>query len=224
MMQEFLKLLSDNWPTITTACVGIGGFLLKVTTLWPKIVKVVKFLGLPITVPFKLNKSIQELNQKVEQVKNELSVVRSDIDGIKKELKNNGGSSLRDKVDEIRDAIEIQNKKVSYTLNNIDSCVIELDNNANCIYSNKNSQKLFNLTEAQMLGKGWLSALDVVDANIVFNKFVESIKNDIPFKYNYRLKNHDFTVEFSTSTTKNKNNKILSVMAEVSIIKESDFE
>lgn len=69
-----------------------------------------------------------------------------------------------------------------------------------CIYASRPLCKIFNLSEAEMLGYGWTLAIVDADRNDAYENWVECVKNKKPYTDTYRVNSPSGVVTIWTST------------------------
>lgn len=138
------------------------------------------------------------------------------------EFKPNGGGSLFDRIKRIEDEILKSKSRTLVLLSVHVDGVYECDANGNCIWTNKALQDMFGLNENELLGNGWLLAIDEKDRIDVWNDWKECIDKNIPYQSTYRITNHNkhFICESCATAHKDEKGKILGYFGILRILKE----
>lgn len=121
---------------------------------------------------------------------------------IAEEFKNNGGSTLRDKIDSIYNKLENFEKSLALingrTLTimtiigegNEAPGLFETDVDGNCVFVTKKWTEMTGLTLEEAEGNGWINAIHPEDREKVFNAWKLSTQNYIKFDMCYRIVNN----------------------------------
>lgn len=126
----------------------------------------------------------------------------SKLDAILKELKPNGGESLRDAINRIEKHQKMQSnefqllKKRSETRDEINLIAnFETDKNGECVWANKHYLNIVGLTLPEVLGNGWANAIADKDREYVFKEWNAAIeyKRDFHLKFHYKNNKDDTT-------------------------------
>lgn len=140
------------------------------------------------------------------------------------EFKPNGGGSLFDRIKRIEDEILKSKSRTLVLLSVHNDGVYECDSLGNCIWTNKALQEIFGLTENELLGNGWLLAIDENDRIEVWNDWQECIQKNIPYQHTYTVVNKHtnryFICETCATAHKDEKGRILGYFGIVKILKE----
>ncbi len=123
------------------------------------------------------------------------------VDFLEKEMKPNGGSSLRDAVTRI----EVDIKGLTTHLNKAESRqealleflgmgadafgFFESDKNGECVYVSQKYCEITGLLEEDALGMGWISSIHTEDRDKVFNEWKTCTNQHRAFILTYRIRN-----------------------------------
>ncbi len=114
---------------------------------------------------------------------------RQKLDFIVSELKPNGGGSIKDQINLIRDSVirtEIWQKT---RLSHENLPYFDTDHYGRLVWVNKACMRLFNASENELLGYGIRNFIDHRDKGMFITEWEAAIKNCIDLKTNFRVKN-----------------------------------
>lgn len=123
-----------------------------------------------------------------DNINTKVASIEKDISEVKKELTYNGGSSLKDQINEIKG---LQEARFFTQQNQNVTPIYNCDKMGDCTFSNTALANLFGMHYTEMLGKGWLAAIgeDQAEREMVFENWMCSVKNDLPFEMEYIVVN-----------------------------------
>ena len=185
-------------------------------------------------VLYKLTKSA------IKKLKNEIVLLQQDREKLRvvfNELTPNHGSSMKDQLGKVKEELSLNTEITEKTAKR---CIIisgKLDMiyetdavarfecelpSGKCIWSNTALQKMFGLTEAEMLGDGWLNALHPEDIEPTYKQWMNTIANSYPYKARYRIivGNTVIHVEAQAKILRDKNGKAISALGTIKILPE----
>lgn len=155
------------------------------------------FIGLIVRTLLKAHASIKAYKEKLNGAFDQLTYVY-------KEIKPNSGSSLYDKITQIsnelkqaRSDIHLQShitRQIRNDMPNLLYC--EFDKSGRMVFANRNLQTLVGMDEDEILNMGWISFFDEKERDIVYNRWIESVKNKIPFQATFSLKKQGAIEEY----------------------------
>lgn len=105
------------------------------------------------------------------------------IESFHREFSTNGGKSIKDQITRIDDNTrlsELRSKLIATTL--ITSGSFECDAHGNWTWANKALADLFGLSLEEMLGNGWLAAVQEHDRMDIWDNWKNAILNNIPYE------------------------------------------
>lgn len=147
----------------------------------------------------KNRKSTTAVKTGVSEVLGSIKALESDIREIKKELTYNGGSSLKDQINEMKG---LQEARFYTQQNQQPTPIYNCNKIGDCTFSNTALSELFGMHYTEMLGKGWLAAIgeNQVDREAVYDEWINSVKNDLPFEREYTVVNQKTKEKFRCRT------------------------
>lgn len=110
------------------------------------------------------------------------------VNNIDSELKTNGGSSLRDKVNEILSAVEHLEQRQRNSLQFDLHGIFETDAEGRCIWMNRALLELLERQLDEMTGAGWRSIIDEKDRERVTNEWMNSSRDARDFSVRFRIR------------------------------------
>lgn len=132
---------------------------------------------------------------------------------VHKQLSPNSGSSLHDAVVRIRDRVEILITGHRFILSMGQEATWECDVNGACRWASPQLCEMFGLSLDEMLGQGWLSAIDgQTERARVRREWEEAVAGNIPYQVEYRIVNkrtHERVMVKSTSFPCRVDDKVL---------------
>lgn len=157
-----------------------------------------------LVTPLKnIMKNIEAHTAAIENITNTITdKVLPIINSLNKEFSVNSGKSIKDQINRIDDATrlaELRSKLIASNL--LTTGAYECDAQGLCTWVNNALCELYGLTEEQMLGNGWLAAVDESERAEVWNQWHENIKLDIPHESKYTIYNRKTRETFKVRTT-----------------------
>lgn len=140
---------------------------------------------------------------KISKTCDMIVVISTELNDIKKELKTNGGNSIKDIVlklkSDFNDIMHLEKRIISKhhaVLNMIGLHVgdkgigfYETDNMGNCRFVTQKWCEMTGLTETESSDKGWTTGIHPDDRECVFDEFMRAISQGRTFSMRYRLHN-----------------------------------
>lgn len=135
----------------------------------------------------------------VKKVRNGLKILNQ----LYLEFQPNHGSSACDKLNRIENLLINQSQKSQLLLSIYPEGMYECDANGSCIWSNKACQKIFGLTENELLGKGWLLCIAKKDRIEEWDFWKKCINDNIPYEIEHIIYNKILDKYFLVQTLAN---------------------
>lgn len=146
---------------------------------------------------------IVNIMSKVSKTCDMIIIMSNEINDIKKELKTNGGSSVKDIVLKLKndfvDVLNVEQRIIAKhhaVLNMIGLHIskngvgfYETDELGNCRFVTQKWCEMTGLTETESSDKGWVIGIHPDDRECVFNEFTQAISQGRTFSMRYRLHN-----------------------------------
>lgn len=104
---------------------------------------------------------------------------------IKRQLFPNGGTSLSDKLNETLRMAKRAERRSYIIAESSTVATFECDDKGNCVWVNSALAGLFGMERSEMLGSGWLKAIETGDRARVWANFQEAISSKIPYSVEY---------------------------------------
>lgn len=108
---------------------------------------------------------------------------------IKSQVYPNGGGSIADKLDLTLRLAQKADRRSLVLTERAQIAVYECDSEGSCVFVNSILARLFGMERSEMLGRGWLKAVDSEDKNRVHQSFLDAIRNKIPYSSSYTIIN-----------------------------------
>lgn len=104
------------------------------------------------------------------------------------ELTPNGGSSIKDMVKNTNELAIVSDARIRLLQAFSDVCIFECDAaTGSCTWVNEGICKLFDLHPDQMLGWGWLQAIEPTERESVKRSWKESVEGKYPYSWEYTI-------------------------------------
>lgn len=123
------------------------------------------------------------LTERMDKQDKELAFIRG-------ELTFNGGGSTKDFAKNSYELAVISNMRTKHIIMINPIPMYECDKEGHCILANTALCELFGLSEQEILGNGWLSAIAPEDRQACWENYQNSIKSDIPYEWVYTVVNY----------------------------------
>lgn len=104
---------------------------------------------------------------------------------VERELKPNGGKTLRDSIDRIEEAMHLGASRSRTMLEHTGICFWESNAKGVCIYVSRNLCRLVERTEQEMLGQSWRNSLHPKDAARVEQSWDDAVAERREFSLDY---------------------------------------
>ena len=136
------------------------------------------------------------------------------IKNLKDEFSENSGKSIKDHLIRIDDTVrlaELRSKLVASSFTNIG--MYECDPQGKCVWANAAMCDIFGLTLEEVLGNGWLAGILDTEREDVLERWMTSVRNDIPYDNTYHVVNrrtHEtYLIKTTAIVNKSRDGKIL---------------
>jgi PAS domain S-box-containing protein len=205
---EFMSLLL----TVVEVIIGLITIAAAFISIW-------KFMVKPLKDILSLQKSqsthLTQLSNEIQGLKdtNKESILPM-INSFYREFSTNGGKSIKDQITRIDDNTrlsELRSKLVATTLLTTGS--FECSPDGLLTWGNKALCDLLGLSFDELLGKGWLSAVDEEERANVWFQWMENVENGIPhesvFTVNNRKTGESFRCRSNAFTHRTVDGRIL---------------
>lgn len=106
---------------------------------------------------------------------------------IYKELTPNGGSSLRDAIDDIRQQQHVAAQRQRSLMSLMDTPMFESDAKGICVWTNRAYLRFFDVSSDQILGNGWVNVIYADDRDKVYASWQQAVNQQREFQMEYRV-------------------------------------
>ena len=138
----------------------------------------------------------------------DIKEVKPMIEEMRKELKTNGGSSIKDVVNSISKDTQKLTMRVEADYRTVQEGIYECDLDGNCTFVNRYWCSLTGLVPDDALGSGWLRAVHPEDKTRVKEEWKEAVERHADFIMSYKyLKPSGEIVKVKSHGTPLKTNK-----------------
>lgn len=192
-------MLLPQWllDNLNIAAIGALFTFLTILATFYKTVAIPLYNGtlLPMV---KIFNSIFEGPKRIDELSDRLtkqhSALNDKLDILIKEFKPNGGSSLKDQINRLENAMSLSEAQRLLLLNNVNNGVWASDVNGNCIWANEPLIKSVQGTVDDFVGTNWENIIYPPDRQKVSDEWMRAIRQKRDFNLHYRLyKLHDNT-------------------------------
>lgn len=136
-------------------------------------------------------------HQKIRQKYARNEALHVKVDSILKELTPNGGGSIKDAVTSMRNDVKMLKANVSilrdglrFSLGLQPSAVFETDEHGRCTNASPALCDMFGKTHEEMLGLGWLSAIESAEGrDRAWTNWRSAVESGVPYKDRYLVHN-----------------------------------
>lgn len=125
----------------------------------------------------------------VPTIQSQLTLMQVQLNQIVEEMKFNGGKSFKDLIARILEAHDLDQMRWQLLEQASPIGIYECDANGSCIKANLALCEMFGLTEAEMMGNGWLESVgrSQLEKDSVYNSWRAAVQKSIPYKDKYWL-------------------------------------
>jgi PAS domain S-box-containing protein len=112
------------------------------------------------------------------------------IDSMTHEFNPNSGKSIKDQLNRIDDSIrlgELRSKMISNSL--VTTGTYECNADGEVTWVNNAMADLFGMSKDEMLGRGWLTGVKAGERHRVWDEWMETVDQDIPYEAEYTVVN-----------------------------------
>lgn len=169
-----------SWAAVIAVLGLIAGWLTK---LKPVKEVLVGFYGFVRTFIF----GNQQVLEAVAEIRERLDDHGTKLEALQRESQVNGGASMRDGLNEIRDTVLIVRARVDELTNVGNLAIYSCDADGRCTWVSDALAEMFGLYKEDMIGLGWLRGIHQDDKARVHEEWLRSVKEGYPFDYDYRL-------------------------------------
>ncbi|HNO70136.1 MAG TPA: PAS domain-containing protein [Bacteroidia bacterium] len=117
------------------------------------------------------------------------------IENILKELRPNGGSSLKDQLSRIENSVDLLDVKVAAVAIASNVGYWKSDSKGNAIEVGKSLCAILGRTESEIKGSNWVSSIHTSDRIAVKNEWDSSVRDNRNFEMNYRFVKPDGSIQ-----------------------------
>jgi hypothetical protein len=156
-----------------------------------------------------------------------LNALTEKVSTIEKEVRTNGGSTIKDATLELSDACHLIQAKTNFLFNRTDTPHFELaPATGELVFANSTMCDMLALSMGEVTGRGWLKAFHPEEQTSVWTKLQDCIHQDAPYAGRYRLicqytGQVRMVVDVTTTAIKSpKSHKVLTIWGEMKSVQE----
>jgi len=151
---DFIQVLQTYWLQISAVSAGIAGFIAGLVRLYksakPIVLQIYQFIQEHLDLPQK-------------------------IDAIYKEIRPNGGGSMKDAVGKLQQSVaKIEKRQIAEYMNSAFPC-LETDDKGDITWVNRSYLRMLNTTFEEVQGKGWKNFVHPKDRERIFKEWQEAV-------------------------------------------------
>lgn len=152
---------------------GAAGAVLTIVKFWKRIWPTVKGAFTMIA--------------RLQRVENHVGQINTKLDSILKELQPNGGSTIKDTVTRIDNALTVNVERQRVFNNDSMNGLMETDAEGNCVWANSTYLGIVGRTIESVLGKGWVNTIQASERDRVMTEWDDALEEDREFEYEYHV-------------------------------------
>lgn len=167
--------------TISTLIISVGGLstaILAIYGIWSKILK-----------PW--FKESRYKRERLAKAIDHIEGISIQLEEVSKELKPNGGGSIKDQVKQISTDIKVIRAERDTTFYLSKDATFKNNSEGLCINANKALCKLFGANEKELLGVGWMNFIVEEDKERVMEEWDTNIDSGSEIISNYTIQNKE---------------------------------
>lgn len=131
------------------------------------------------------------------------------------ELQNNGGSSMKDRIDSMSKDIKVMKITQEADIQLNSDARFQCSPDGNCIMVNDSLCRLFGGSKEELLGIGWLNFIEPEEREDVIEAWREALKSNLEMAYDYNIKHgssgEKIWVHYKSYIKRNANREIISI-------------
>jgi PAS domain S-box-containing protein len=117
------------------------------------------------------------------------NILKKQIEGIQAELTNDSGKSTKDIVNRIEKKLDRVSAGLDFSFALHEKAVWQCDSYGNCTKASPALCEMFGMTEAEMLGFGWMLAIDTQEERShVSDEWKKAVETRIPWAQSYCIR------------------------------------
>jgi PAS domain S-box-containing protein len=193
----------SNWNNIVQILVGLatlGGGIYGFYRL------IKKSFMLAIRVVSATRCHLEKVNSLTDKLNNTVFPI---VESLSKEFSLNSGKSIKDQINRIDDLVrlsELRSKLLASSFSHVG--IYECDASGKFTWVNEALCDIWGMASQDILGNGWLHAIEDDGREDALEKWMNSIKNDIPYDTIYTLINQKTKEKIKIRTTSIANKTI----------------
>lgn len=180
---DLLQWAEERWGWLVATMSLFTLWIARGKLAWESVTKAVSSLSVMVTLPFRIMERLDKQDASLSAIKDEIHAVRN-------EVMPNGGKSLRDVVEHIKEKMTIAEWRSRRALRHSIVPIFETDQCGQLIWSNNAFVELIGLPLHECLGTGWLSAIHPPSyQEETWDHWQECLSKNLPFLWELTLKN-----------------------------------
>lgn len=129
---------------------------------------------------------IDTVHSAQQRLASRVETIEDKVETLGKEFKPNGGSSVRDTLDELREQLLILDGRHRARFDGDGLATYECDAHGECTYASAAVAELFGLPAEELHGRGWLKALVTAEERIrVWGNWQAAVELKLPYEDEY---------------------------------------
>lgn len=126
---------------------------------------------------------IDSVNTTQKELTSRVGAIESKVETLGKEFKTNGGTSVRDTLDELREKLTILDGRHRARFDGDGLATYECDAHGECTYASAALAELFGLPAGKLVGRGWLAAVETPEERVrVWRNWEAAVHAEIPYE------------------------------------------
>lgn len=173
---EKYNLIVEIVQTIIIGAGGLSTAILAIWGLWTKLIK-----------PWIKESRLQR--EKLEGVVSHIESIATELANVSKELKPNGGGSIKDQIRQIAQDVKIIRIERDATFYLSKDPMFKTDGKGYYISCNSSLCSLIGVSEQELLGLGWLNYISLEDKDRIWKEWENIIESGKEISTYYTIKN-----------------------------------
>lgn len=174
----------DNLKIVVASGTGLIAAIVTAWKFGGRIVNIAKRVIEIVNGALAVLKFAASFNDRMDRIEGTMS---DRFASIEKELKPNGGDSLRDIVDGLRSSQMFQDRSYEAMLDLHDEPYFKSDRFGLCVWVNRAYLRLIGKSTEETRGNGWINAIHPDDRSKVFAEWRAAIDQNRNFEMEYRV-------------------------------------
>jgi PAS domain S-box-containing protein len=190
--EDLIRIVTKYWPQYSSV-LALGLFVWKykriIELFCPIYLNIKALFTAPLTIQRELKELREIVNANHEVATSWRSQFAKKIIYIEDQLRVNGGSTVKDLSLDTYNLALLAQFRSQQTMNSSNVGMFEADSSGYWTWANVAVYDMLGLDSRQVLGNGWLSAIDPNEERIVHEQWKHTIEENIPYSWDFHVIN-----------------------------------